>query len=91
MHIPDNQKIAIYQNGKPVGLVYCRKTRPSTLGGEIEITSWHGEFLGEQIAEQSPNEVYRRAREIAKAKGLRRIFLGNGEDVTTLYTPAFEE
>lgn len=91
MLIPDNQKIAIYWNDKPVGLVVGRMSRPSMFDGKIAIVGWHGECLGEEIAEQSPNEVYRRAREIAKARGLRHICLGDGSDVNILYTPAQEE
>ena len=91
MQIPDNQKIAIYWGDKPIGLVVGKKSKPRTLLEEIEIVSWFGEMLGEEIAEQSPNEVYRRARRIAREKGLHRIHLRPGNDVTVLYTPAFEE
>lgn len=91
MLIPDNQKIAIYWNDKPVGLVVGRISRPSMFDGKIATVSWFGECLGEEIREQSPNEVYRRAREIAKARGLRHICLGDGSDVHTIYTPAQEE
>ena len=91
MNIPDNQKIAIYWNDKPIGLVTGVLSKPQVLREEIAIVAWHGTCLGEEIAEQSPNEVYRRAREIAKAKGLRHIHLEPGEDVTTLYMPAIEE
>lgn len=91
MYIPDNQKIAICWGDKPIGLVVGVPYKPSMFGKEITMLAWHGEMLGEEIAEQSPNEVYRRAREIAKAHGLRQINLQNGADVTTLYSPAFEE
>ena len=91
MYIPDNQKIAIYWNDKPVGLVVGVLSRPKLLGGDIAIVSWRGECLGEEIAGQSPNEVYREARRIAKERGLRHICLWDGADVRTLYTPAQEE
>ena len=91
MHIPDNQRIAIFWNDKPIGLVYGYLYRPRTLREEIVILAWRGELLGEQLGAQSPNELYREARQICKAKGLHGIYLGNGADVTTIYTPAFEE
>ena len=60
-------------------------------GGEIAIVGWRGELLGQEIAEQSPNEVYKSARRIAKEKGLRHISLIPVSGPVTLYTPAFEE
>lgn len=91
MHIPDNQKIAIYWNDKPIGLCVGSLSKPPLFEDAISIVGWHGYCLGEEIAEQSPNEVYRRARTICKEKGLHHISLGDGSKVTTIYTPAFEE
>ena len=91
MNIPDNQRIALYWNDKPIGLVQNYTYRPTMFGGEIVIQAWKGEMLDEEINEQSPNEVYRRAREICKAKGLHGIYMGDGANVTTIYTPAFEK
>ena len=91
MIIPDNQKIAIYWNGKPVGLVVGHLVKPPLFDGEISIVGWRGTMLGEEIARQSPNEVYKEARRIAKEKGLHGISMHEGSDVKVLYTPAFEE
>ena len=91
MIVPDNQKIAIFWNDKPIGLVTNYLHKPSLLKGKITTVVWRGECLGEPIADGSPSEVYRRARMIAKEKGLRHIWIGDGSDVDTLYTPAFED
>lgn len=91
MNIPDNQRIAIYWNDKPIGLCVGRLSKPPLFEGAISIVGWHGTCLGEEIAAQCPNEVYKRAREICKAKGLHGICMGDGANVTTIYTPAFEE
>lgn len=91
MYIPDNQRIAIFWNDKPIGIVTGVLSKPKVLGGNISIVGWRGTCLGEEIAEQSPNEVYKEARRIAGAKGLRHISIYDGSEVTTIYTPAFEE
>ena len=91
MNIRDDQKIAICEHGKPIGLVKQKRMRPDVLMGEIEIVGWEGYMLGERIVEQSPNEVYRRARVIAKEKGLSGITIEPGSDLQIVFTPGFKK
>lgn len=91
MNVEETQRVAIFQNNKPVGLVTSKLDKPAALGGNIITMGWHGICLGEEIHAGGISEVYKQARKIAAERGLRKIFIGDGTDVDTLYTPATEE
>lgn len=91
MNVPETQRVAIYQNDKPVGIIESKLDKPEMLGGRIVTMSWHGAFLGNEIHTGSVAEAFHEAQRIAAEKGLRRITVRDGSEVTTIYTPAFEE
>lgn len=85
----EGQKVAMYWNGKPIGILVSRIAEP--YDGVFE-TVWEGWCLGEHVR---PTESLLRAESrlgrIASKRGLHTFRFDNGAEVTELAVPAMEE